>query len=314
MDLSKKSNIPFHVFFTRIVSAALTAAAARAIKKPRRNQAAHTPETDVKTYDVIVIGSGGGMKIAAPAARRGMSVAFIEERDLGGTCLNRGCIPSKMLIYPADLLALIDRTRTLEMESMERPAVDFERLVTRIQRSITQVSDHISETLTSLDGLDLYREHATFTDNHTLRVGEEELRGEKIFIATGSRPSLPIAPCLTDLPFMTSEDTLRNTSLPESMIIIGAGYIACELGHAYNAFGTETHFVVRSEMLRPEDNDIKRIFKTEFAKRHHLHERYVPVHASHEEGLFTVTLRHMESGEEKRITAEALLVATGITP
>ena len=254
------------------------------------------------------------MKIAVPAAQRGLSVAFIEARDMGGTCLNRGCIPSKLLIYPADLLDLIDRTKYLEMSPVVAPTIDFEALVTHIQQSIGNISEHIAEKMNKIEGLDLYRERAVFLDNHTLQVGDKQLTAEKIFIATGSRPGIPAIPGLKNVPYMTSEGALRQKQLPKRMIIIGAGYIACELGHAYGTYGTETHFIVRSELLRVEDHDIKTIFQTEFSKHHHIHEKCIPIKVSYADDIFNMTVKNTQTGDTYSIDAEALLVATGVEP
>jgi len=254
------------------------------------------------------------MKIAVPAAQRGLSVAFIEARDMGGTCLNRGCIPSKLLIYPADLLDLIDRTKRLEMSPVVPPTVDFEALVTHIQQTIGNISEHIAENMEKIEGLDLYRERAVFINNHTLQVGNQQLTAEKIFIASGSRPSIPAIPGLKEVPYITSEGALSQKQLPKRMIIIGAGYIACELGHAYGAYGTETHFIVRSELLRVEDHDMKTIFQSEFSKHHHIHKKCIPLGVTYADNIFTMIVKNTDTGEEYSIEAEALLVATGVEP
>jgi len=102
--------------------------------------------------------------------------------------------------------------------------------------------------------------------------------------------------------------------LPKRMIVIGASYIACELGHVYGAFGTETHFLVRSELLRKEDQDIRHEFKNCFAKQHQIHQHVVPIAVRWQDNLFSVTVRHQHSGEEHVIKAESLLVSVGVNP
>ena len=268
----------------------------------------------MKKYDVIVIGSGGGLKIALPCADRGLRVALIEQDAMGGTCLNRGCIPSKMLIYPADLVHDIRHAARVDVRIASRPRVDFKSLIERSTRTVDDMSRQMAERLERHPWIDLYRAPARFIADRQIRVGTEELTAERIFIATGSRPHIPDVPGLADTPFMTSREALRNTVLPARMVILGAGYIACELGHVYAACGTETHFAIRSRMLRSMDPDVRRTFEEVFACDHTLHQGCIPVNVQYDQEIFNVILRDVRNGTETVIEAEALLVATGVVP
>ena len=97
---------------------------------------------------------------------------------------------------------------------------------------------------------------AKFIENKVIEINDEQITADKIFIAVGTRPTIPDIPGLAGTPYMTSTEALRNTTLPSSMIIIGGGYIACELGHAYGALGTKTTFLVRSKLLRAQDAEM----------------------------------------------------------
>nr|WP_320049142.1 dihydrolipoyl dehydrogenase [uncultured Desulfuromonas sp.] len=268
----------------------------------------------MEQFDVIVIGSGGGTKIALPAAKRGLKTALIERDAFGGTCLNRGCIPSKMLIYPADMIHAIRHARRVNVCADQNIEGNFPALVQRVTQTVTQMSEHFVDGVRRLDQLDYIDGSARFVADKVIEVNGRQLTAPSIFIATGARPSIPNIPGLAGTPYMTSTEALRCDQLPARMIIIGASYIACELGHVYEAFGTETHFLVRSALLRQEDEDIRTAFAEDFRQRHTLHMGFEPINVTWEDDLFCVRVRHNEKGIEKNLYAEALLVSTGVDP
>ncbi len=265
----------------------------------------------MKTYDVIVIGSGGGGKITSPAARLGLKVACIEKAALGGTCLNRGCIPSKMLIHPADVAEEIKHASKFDIHNNPNFSVDFEKLVTRISQTVDSDSASIVRGYNKNPNIDLYQDKAEFLSNKVIKVGNEELTADKIFIAVGMRPFIPNIPGLAGTPFMTSTEALRRTSLPKKMIVIGGGYIAVELGHAYGALGCEVHFVVRSGYLRNEDKQVQEEFTRVFTSKYKTHLGCVPEKVDYQNGIFTVTCTDTR-GLKTEIQGDALLVAAGI--
>lgn len=267
----------------------------------------------IKNYDVIVIGSGGGMKIALPAASMGLKTALIERDAVAGTCLNRGCIPSKMLIYPTELPHLLRRASRIDVHSETEAQVDFSALINRISQTVDGMSAGQRKALENKDNLDFYPEQGEFVGERLLRLGEEELSGEKIFIATGSRPTIPDLPGLGETPFMTSREALRRTDLPKRLLVIGAGYIAVELGSAYAAAGAEVEFIVRSRFLRQEDEEIARAFAEVFKRTHTVHQGLTPKQVDFQAGIFSIQCQDA-SGREHILQGDALLVATGVTP
>jgi dihydrolipoamide dehydrogenase len=267
----------------------------------------------MKKYDVIVLGSGGGAKITSPAARMGLKVACIEKDALGGTCLNRGCIPSKMLIHPADVAIAIREASRFDIHHDTRLHVDFAKLVTRISNTVDTDSAGIVAGYAKNPHIDFYHAEGRFVANKIIHVAGEEITADKIIIAVGARPQIPPIEGLKGTPFMTSTEALRNTRLPQKMIVIGGGYIATELGHAYGALGTEVHFLVRTSLLRHEDRQVAEEFTRLFAKRHRIHQGVIPVKVHYASGIFTVTFKTSD-GRHQELTADALLVATGIVP
>lgn len=264
----------------------------------------------MKKYNIIVIGSGGAAKITSPAAQLGYKVACIEKDALGGTCLNRGCIPSKMLIHPADVAIQIRQAHRFGIHNNPDFSVDFAKLVTRISNTVDQDSASIAAGYAKNPNIDFYHAQAKFISNKVIEVNGEQLTADKIFIGVGTRPQIPNIPGLKDTPFMTSTEALRNTKLPKKMIVIGAGYIATELAHAYQALGAETHILVRSRLLRKEDSQVSEEFTRVFSRYHHLYLGAIPRRVDYRDGQFTVTFAD-GSGV---ITADALLIATGVIP
>jgi len=251
----------------------------------------------MKHYDLIIIGGGGGTKLR-PAADLGKKVAIIEKEDLGGTCLNRGCIPSKMLIYPADLVThwREDRDKFF-IKSDSNIDLDWEALVKRTTETVVADSESIGPSYEKNSNIDLYRGHARFVEGKTVEVNGEKLTADKIYIATGTRPSVPNIPGLKGTPFMTSREALRNTTQPKRMIVIGGGYIAVELGHFYGAMGTQVDFLVRSSMVKAEDKDIREQFEQNFSSRYNVHFGATPTAVEYKEDTFYVTTKNKEGVE-----------------
>ncbi len=262
----------------------------------------------MKKYDIIVIGSGGAAKITSPAARLGLKVACIEKDALGGTCLNRGCIPSKMLIHPADVAIQIREAHRFDIHNDPHFSIDFARLVTRISNTVDQDSASIAAGYAKNSNIDFYHSTARFVSNKVVEVNGQQLTADKILIGVGARPHIPNIPGLQGTPFMTSTEALRNTKLPKKMIVIGAGYIAAELAHAYQALGTETHILVRSRLLRKEDSQVAEEFTRVFSRYHKIYLGAIPQKVNYSNGQFTIAFN---TGV---VTADALLIATGIVP
>ena len=267
----------------------------------------------MKHYDTVVIGSGGGTKLVSPVAKLGKKVAIIEKGPLGGTCLNRGCIPSKMLLHSAQLASLIRDSERFEISVKGGFTIDFPHLVKRVSKTIDEESVGIAPYYNDDPNIDFYPEKAAFIDEMTLQVGNETISADKIFLAVGARAAVPKIPGLENTPYMTYEKALRHTEQPKKLIVLGGGFIAVELGYFYAALGTETEFLVRSQLLSKEDDDIREAFQETFAKQVALRLKCDFKEVKHENGLFSVLYVDGE-GKEQVAQGDALLVATGIKP
>ncbi|TGK41009.1 FAD-dependent oxidoreductase, partial [Leptospira gomenensis] len=157
----------------------------------------------MKHYDIIVIGTGGGTKLVTPPSKLGYKVAAIEKESLGGTCLNRGCIPSKMLLYPAEIMTLAARSEKFQIRFPEKPQVDFKTLIERISKTVDDDSASILPAYEKNPNIDYFAGTARFLSNDTISVNGETLKADRIFIAAGARPAIPDIPGLDSVPFMT---------------------------------------------------------------------------------------------------------------
>lgn len=267
----------------------------------------------MKSYDLIVIGSGGGTKLR-PASSLGKKVAIIEKDSLGGTCLNRGCIPSKMLIYPADLIThWKEDKKNFFITGGDDISVDFKALVERTNSLVSKDSDSIKVAYEENENVDFYHGHGRFIGPKVIEVNGETITAPMIYIATGARPMVPLIPGLAGTPYMTSTEALKNTKQPTSLIVIGGGYIGVELGHFYGAVGTDVTFIVRGEMISAEDKDIRAVFTKDFSERYNVEQGKNISSVSYVDRIFTVETTDKKTGESKTLTSEALLVATGVT-
>ena len=202
-----------------------------------------------KHYDLVILGSGSTAFAAALRAQElGKTVVMTEERILGGTCVNRGCLPSKNLIEAAKLVhdARHPRYPGLEGAALK---VAFRELV---RQKDQVVSDYRDRKYRSLLGgkIHVVEGHVEFVDPRTVRVGDDRLTGAAILVATGSRPVVPPIEGLDDVPYLTSDllssgEGMELTDLPRSLLIVGAGYIALELGQMFRRFGTDVTLLER---------------------------------------------------------------------
>lgn len=262
-------------------------------------------------YDVLVIGSGGGTKLSTPASKLGFKAAIIEKDRLGGTCLNRGCIPSKMLIHAAEVAHTIDTAHKYNL----RPKgydVDFTDLVRRVRDEIDDESDSILPGYRANSNLHFYHGEACFTGPRRVEVRGMELTADKVYIATGSRPFIPPVTGLAHTPYLTSKEALRLEQQPKRLIVLGGGYIACELAFYFAALGTDVHLAARSHLVRWEDSEIRQQFEQHFAKRCNVYLHHMPTQVTYQDGEFEVHFTHSDG--ERVLRGDALLVATGVVP
>jgi pyruvate/2-oxoglutarate dehydrogenase complex dihydrolipoamide dehydrogenase (E3) component len=207
-----------------------------------------------KTYDLVVIGAGsGGLVSAEVAAKFGAKVAMIEALpNLGGECLNAGCVPSKALIKAARTAYAAKNGGRYGVSAS--PVVDFTKVMKHVKSSIATIEasrdndEHYIEL-----GVDMYHGKAQFTGMRSVTVAGEELIFKKCIIATGSRPLVPAVPGLNKTSYLTNESIFDLTQLPKRLTVIGGGPISVELGQAFAMLGSEVTLLVREDRLLPRE-------------------------------------------------------------
>lgn len=265
----------------------------------------------MKKFDVLVVGSGAGLEVASFAAEKDMSVAIVEECPLGGTCLNRGCIPSKMLIHSADVAETIKSSEKFGIKSKIED-IDFTSIVKRVSEVVDGDANGIEQAIKQGNNPTLYKMRGKFIGPKRMQVGEKQIEAEKVFIVAGTRPAIPSIPGLEKTPYLDSTKALRLEKQPERLLVIGGGYIAAELAHFFGALGTKVTILVRGNvMLSNEDEEIAAWFTKEFSKKHEILFNVKVEAVSYQDGKFTIKLKG--EGNNKMI-ADQLLVATGRVP
>ena len=265
----------------------------------------------MKEYDVIVIGSGAGMLIVERAVAAGLTVALVEKGLLGGTCLNVGCIPSKMLIHPADRVAEIGEAGKLGIAA-KVTRIDFAGILERTRTMIAADRDQMQRGIERTRNLDLYRGDGVFTDDYTIAVNEKQLRGERIFVATGARPVIPQIEGINEVDYLTNENLFDLKERPESLVIVGGGYIATEYGHFFAAMGTDVTIIQRGDrLLRHEEPEIAALLEHELARRMTI-VTGTEVSAVRQKGKYCVVIaQDRNTGDAREFPVEKVMIAVG---
>ena len=209
----------------------------------------------VSEVDLLILGSGSTAFAAALRAQEsGKTSLMIEERTIGGTCVNRGCLPSKNLIEAARLVHDARHPRYPGLSPAEM-RVNFRALIQQKDEVVQSYRQRKYESLTG-GSFSIEKGHGEFVDPHTVAANGKRFSGRAVLIATGSRPVIPDIDGLSDVPFLTSDLLTADegeelTELPRSLLILGAGYIALELGQMFSRFGVEVTLLERSNELLP---------------------------------------------------------------
>jgi len=216
-------------------------------------------------YDLFTIGAGsGGVRASRMSAAFGAKVAVAEERYLGGTCVNVGCIPKKLLVYAAHYGEDFDDMRGFGWTAGER-RFDWATLIENKNREIQRLNGIYRKLLGDV-GVELFEDHAVIVDPHTVSVGGKRFTAKYILVAVGSWPLVPKFPGSEFA--ITSNEAFYLTTLPERVLIVGGGYIGVEFAGIFHGLGAQTTQIYRGELfLRGFDDDIRRTLADEMRKR-----------------------------------------------
>lgn len=258
----------------------------------------------MENFDLIIIGGGRASSLAIKASKEGKNVALIEKSALGGTCPNRGCVPSKLLIGYAHVARSIKESSRHFIDA-EIKNIDVEKIFEETNKYVKSIDSAYASRMN--ENIEVIYGEGKFLSNKVVTVNGRKLTAKHIVIATGTSPILP-----PHEKAWTSDDIfpLKGT-VPKSITIVGSGFIACELANFFSAVGIHTKMLVRSNtLLSNEDEDISRIFKDEFTKNVEVVFNTSIKEIDYTQEKFKLTLVDKD-GETSEHISEALLYATG---
>jgi mycothione reductase len=263
-----------------------------------------------RAYDLVIVGAGSGNMLPTEELA-GWRIAVVECDRFGGTCLNRGCIPSKMLVHTANLAQTVRDAERFGIRATwagaDWPAIRdriFGRIDPKHDEAVTYRRDH---------GIDVFLGEANFVAPKVLRVGADELHADRFVLAAGSRPVIPLIAGLDQVPYFTSDNVMRLETLPKSMVVVGGGYIAAEMSHIFGAFGTTVTIIERADtLLEKHDLDIRSRFTECYRQRFDLKLNAEVKMVSM--GGNGVRVAFTSSGRPQSVEAQILLIATGREP
>ena len=205
-------------------------------------------------YDAIIVGSGqAGNPLAFRLADLGWTVALIEEKNLGGTCINVGCTPTKTMVHRAQVAHYARNAARWGVHTSD-VRVDLPKIVAQKDEVVLSFRGGQQRRVEERKNLRLYCGHARFTGPHQLKVGDEVLESERIFVNVGGRAKIPSIPGLRDVHFLTNETILQITSVPEHLLVLGGGYIGLEFGQMFRRFGSRVTVIHQGPQIVPRED------------------------------------------------------------
>lgn len=274
------------------------------------------PNHPNKQYDAIIIGTGqAGPPLAGKLTDAGMTIAIVERKRFGGTCVNTGCTPTKALIASARAAHMARRADDFGVVVSGGVAVDMKKVKSRKDQIVRPKSENVEAWLRDMDGCTVYTGHARFEGPHEIRVGETLLRGDRIFIDVGARAIIPDISGIETVPYLTDSSMMEIDVLPEHLVILGGGYVALEFGQMYRRFGSEVTIVERAPRIASsEDADVsdavRELLENEGIRV--LTESEAVEVEYGEDGRVTLSIDR--KGKESAISGSHLLVAAGRRP
>ncbi len=271
-------------------------------------------------FDLVILGSGStAFAAASRAAELGKTAVMTESRTLGGTCVNRGCLPSKNLIEAARIYWEAQHPRYPGLEPAKL-GLDFKELVAGKDEVIRSYRDRKYRSIVEdSDKITVLQGGARFVDAHTVELDGRRLVGERILIATGARPSVPSVAGLDGVPYLTSDlltsdEPIELFDQPRSLVVVGAGYVALELGQLFHRLGTKVEILQRSSRVLPDHEPEVSNALTEALEGEGIDIRTDAKIVNVEQERGEVVVHFEREGRRQAARGERLLVATGRAP
>jgi mycothione reductase len=282
--------------------------------------AVNAPEkAALKKYDLVVVGSGAGLSVVEEGVKRGLRCALVESGPIGGTCLNRGCIPSKILTVPADAVRSAEHAGKIGV-NLKLAGLDWGTIGRRMWDKIRE-NEGIEQALAAAPGLTVYRGSGAFSGDLRMQVRlndgsvSEEFGADRYVLASGARSFIPPIPGLEETGYLTTE-SFFGEKFPRapwtSLVIIGGGFIAAEFAHVFSAFGTKVTIIEQEpRLLLPEEPEVSSFVAREFEKTMtlRLNARAVAVRPGN--GVKIVGFEDVKTGSRGEAEGQEVFVAVG---
>ncbi len=272
-------------------------------------------------YDFVVIGSGGGLMFIEGALGYNKKCAIIENSKFGGTCLTKGCIPSKMLVYPADLIREAEEGAKIGV-TFQKPSVDWAAVSKRVWGQI-DLNEKVEARLSKIPDLDVYKGTAEFSGPHTMKIKNAEgeyyaqIESDYFVIAAGAHSFVPPIEGLKETGYLTSE-TFFGSSYPkkpyESLAIIGAGPIGAEFAHIFASFGTKVSLIeMNPGILTTEEEEVSEVVRKQFVKDGiDVFTATKTLKVTMEDNKKVLHLQNMDDNREFKVICEEIMFASGV--
>lgn len=266
----------------------------------------------MKKYQVAIIGGGpAGYSAAEKAGKAGLSVVLFEKNNLGGVCLNEGCIPTKTLLYSAKIY---DKTKDARRYAIQIPEASFDlkRIISRKKKVVRKLVMGIQAKMKEAQ-VEVIEGEAKITDSHTISCNDEHYSFDNLLICTGSHTFIPPIQGVDQVNYWTHEDALDAKELPKSLIIVGGGVIGMEFASFYNSLGTEVSVVeMMDEILPGMDKEVVEELRKEYSKKGIQFHLQTKVIAIQEDNEFCIQVD--KEGKQQELRAEKVLLSVGRRP
>ena len=280
--------------------------------EPAPHSVGAAPHRDLKA-DLVIIGAGsGGLSAAAGAAMLGLKVVLFEKGEMGGDCLNSGCVPSKALISAA-IYAASAREGIKYGITTGTPVTDWQKVQAHIRSAIATIAPVDSQERFEGLGVTVIREHAKFSGPNIINSPSATVKARRVVIATGSRPAIPPVPGLSDVDYLTNETIFNIETLPTHLIILGGGPIGMEMAQAFRRLGSKVTVIEMSRVLSTSDEDHAAVAADALRSEGvEILEGYKAASVSQDDG--TVVLEAEGNDGKKIVRGSHILVAAGRQP
>ncbi len=269
--------------------------------------------TTTEKFDLCIIGAGSaGLSLAAGAAQLGLKTALIEKAEMGGDCLNTGCVPSKALLQSAKVAQNFRKSAPFGITPQE-PDVNFSAVKDHVFSVIAAIEPHDSQERFEGFGIDVIRDSAKFIDAHTVQTGDRKIKARYFCISTGSRAGIPPIQGLDPEKAFTNENIFDLRDKPDHLIIIGGGPIGIEMAQAHQRLGSEVTVLDMGHILMNDDPELVDILRTKIIEEGvNLHEKTNIKNVEHGATGIKVTIE--KDGAESTVEGSHILIAAGRTP